>query len=88
MRRETPNIVLILIDGLGWADVGCYASEYYETPNIDMLARQGIKFTDGYAASAVCSPTRAAVLTGRYPVRVGVTDWIHYLNPDWISPPG
>ena len=71
-----PNIVLFLIDDLGWKDVGCYGSEYYKTPNIDRLAAQGVRFTNGYAACAVCSPTRAAVQTGRYPARLGVTDWI------------
>ena len=74
--EEKPNIVLILVDDLGWADTGCYGSTYYETPNIDRLAREGMRFTDGYAACAVCSPTRAAVMTGRYPARVGITDWI------------
>ena len=74
--RRKPNFVFILVDDLGWADLGCYGSEYYETPNIDRLAAQGIRFTDGYAACAVCSPTRAAVMTGRYPARLGVTDWI------------
>ena len=71
-----PNVVLILVDDLGWTDLTCFGSKYYETPNIDRLAAQGMKFTDAYAACAVCSPTRAAVLTGRYPGRVGVTDWI------------
>jgi len=71
-----PNIVFILVDDLGWADVGTYGSTYHETPNIDRLARQGMKFTNGYAACAVCSPTRAAVMTGRWPARLGVTDWI------------
>jgi len=72
------NFVLILVDDLGWMDTGCYGGKYYETPNIDRLASQGMKFTDGYAACAVCSPTRAAVMTGRYPARTGVTDWIHF----------
>ncbi|NOX56451.1 MAG: sulfatase [Planctomycetes bacterium] len=72
-----PNVVLILVDDLGWADVGCYGSVFHETPHIDQLARQGMKFTQGYAACAVCSPTRASILTGRYPARIGVTDWIH-----------
>jgi arylsulfatase A len=71
-----PNFVLILVDDLGWMDTGCYGSRFYETPNIDRLAAEGMKFTDGYAACAVCSPTRAAVMTGRYPARLGVTDWI------------
>jgi len=73
---KNPNIVLILVDDLGWIDTGCYGSKYYETPNIDKLAAEGMRFTDAYAACAVCSPTRAAVMTGRYPARLGVTDWI------------
>ena len=71
-----PNIVLILVDDLGWMDLSCQGSTYYETPNIDRLAAQGMRFTSAYAACAVCSPTRAAVMTGRYPARIGVTDWI------------
>ncbi len=67
---------MILVDDLGWMDLGCQGSRYYETPHVDGLARQGMRFTNGYAACAVCSPTRAAVQTGRYPVRLGVTDWI------------
>jgi arylsulfatase A-like enzyme len=73
---KKPNIVFILVDDLGWIDTGCYGSKYYETPNIDKLAAEGMRFTDAYAACAVCSPTRAAVMTGRYPARLGVTDWI------------
>ena len=73
---EKLNFVFILVDDLGWMDTGCYGSKFYETPNIDRLASQGMRFTDGYAACAVCSPTRAAVMTGRYPARLGVTDWI------------
>ncbi len=71
-----PNFVVILVDDLGWTDLGCYGSKYYETPHIDRLAADGVRFTDGYAACAVCSPTRAALLTGRYPARIGITDWI------------
>jgi len=71
-----PNFILIHIDDLGWTDLACFGSRYYETPNIDRLTSQGMRFTDAYAACAVCSPTRAAVMTGRYPARVGVTDWI------------
>ena len=70
------NIILILVDDLGWMDLSCQGSSYYETPNLDRLAAQGMRFTNAYAASAVCSPTRAAVQTGRYPARLGVTDWI------------
>ncbi|MEM7234933.1 MAG: sulfatase-like hydrolase/transferase [Planctomycetota bacterium] len=71
-----PNVVLVLVDDLGWTDLSCYGSEYYETRHIDRLAKEGVRFTDAYASCAVCSPTRAAVMTGRYPARVGVTDWI------------
>ena len=71
-----PNVILILVDDLGWMDLSCQGSRYYETPNLDRLAAQGMRFTNAYAACAVCSPTRAAVQTGRYPARLGVTDWI------------
>jgi arylsulfatase A-like enzyme len=71
-----PNVVFILTDDLGWADLGCYGSTFYETPNLDRLAREGMRFTDAYAASNVCSPTRAAILTGKYPARLHLTDWL------------
>jgi len=82
------NFVFFLIDDMGWMDAGCYGSRFYETPNIDKLAAGGMRFTDAYAACAVCSPTRAAVMTGRYPARVGVTDWIHWLDfkGNWTDP--
>ncbi len=73
---KPPNIVLVLVDDLGWMDLSCQGSTYYRTPHVDKLAAQGMRFTDAYAACAVCSPTRASVMTGRYPARVGVTDWI------------
>lgn len=75
MNNKT-NIVFILIDDLGWRDLSCYGSEFYETPNIDRLASGGITFTNAYAASPVCSPSRASIMSGKYPARVGVTDWI------------
>ncbi len=71
-----PNIVLFLIDDLGWRDIGANGSTYYQTPHIDRLAREGVRFTDAYAACAVCSPTRAAILTGKYPARLLLTDWL------------
>lgn len=74
--KKKPNIVFILADDLGWTDLGCYGSEFYETPNIDRLAQQGMKFTDAYAACPVCSPTRASILTGKYPARLHITDYI------------
>ncbi len=74
--QKKLNFIIILVDDLGWTDLACFGSKYYQTPNLDRLASEGMKFTDAYAACAVCSPTRAAVMTGRYPARVGVTDWI------------
>jgi arylsulfatase A-like enzyme len=73
---EKPNVVFFLVDDLGQRDLGCYGSTFYETPNVDRLAKQGALFTNGYAACPVCSPTRAAVQTGRWPQRTGVTDYI------------
>ena len=70
------NIVLFLIDDLGWMDLGCQGSTYYQTPNVDKLAAEGVRFTDAYAACAVCSPTRASILTGKYPARLLLTDWL------------
>ena len=69
--QKAINFVVILVDDLGWKDLGCYGATYYETPHIDQLALDGMRFTDAYAACAVCSPTRAALLTGRYPARIG-----------------
>lgn len=71
-----PNILLILADDLGWADLGCYGSRFHETPNLDRLARQGVRFTQAYSAGAVCSPTRASIMTGCYPPRAGITDYL------------
>ena len=74
--NKPPNIIFILIDDLGWRDLSCYGSSFYETPNLDRLAGEGMKFTDAYASCPVCSPTRASLLSGKYPARVGVTQWI------------
>lgn len=71
-----PNIIFILADDLGWTDLGCFGSKFYTTPNIDRLAGQGMRFTDAYSACTVCSPSRAAILTGQYPARLHLTDWI------------
>ena len=70
------NFIFFLIDDLGWTDVGCYGSSFYETPNIDKLASEGMRFTEAYAACPVCSPTRASILIGKYPARLGITQWI------------
>ena len=64
-RPAPPNIVFFLVDDLGWRDVGCYGSEFYETPNVDRLARDGVRFTQAYAACHVCSPTRASIMSGK-----------------------
>jgi arylsulfatase A-like enzyme len=74
--KPPPNIVFILADDLGWADLGCYGSSFYETPNLDALAAGGMRFTDAYAACCVCSPTRVSILTGKYPARLQLTDWL------------
>jgi arylsulfatase A-like enzyme len=74
--QEKPNIVFFLVDDMSWMDVACYGSKFYETPNIDRLARDGVKFTNAYAACHVSSPTRASIITGRYPASIGMTDWL------------
>jgi arylsulfatase A-like enzyme len=87
------NIVFILADDLGYADLACYGSEFYDTPALDRLARDGMRFTQNYSACTVCSPTRACILTGKYPARLHVTDWIpglmpvnpRLLVPDWTK---
>ena len=73
---DRPNIVFFLVDDLGQRDLGCYGSTFYETPNLDRLAKDGMLFTDAYAACPVCSPTRASVMTGQWPQRTGITDYI------------
>lgn len=77
-----PNVVLILSDDLGWTDLACFGSDLHETPALDQLARDGMKFTQNYSACTVCSPTRAALLTGKYPARLHITDWIPGAMPD------
>jgi arylsulfatase A len=74
--QKPPNIILLLVDDLGWMDIGSYGSSFYETPNIDKLTKEGIKFTNAYSACNVCSPSRASILTGKYPARLHITDWI------------
>ena len=73
---ERPNVVLIVADDLGWADLGCYGSRFHRTPNLDKLAAEGRRFVQGYAACPVCSPTRAALMTGKHPARLHLTDWL------------
>ena len=85
-KLHPPNIILILADGLGWSELGCYGNSFNQTPNLDRMAAQGMRFTQAYASAPVCSPTRAAFLTGRPPASLGLTD---YLRPDdekFLSP--
>jgi len=77
--HRAPNVVFILADDLGWAELGCYGNRFNETPHLDGLARQGMRFSHAYAAAPVCSPYRAGFISGQYPARVGITD---YLRPD------
>ena len=77
-----PNFLFFLVDDLGWRDLGCFGSPFYETPNVDRLAKQGMRFTDAYAACPVCSPTRASIMTGKYPVRTGITNFLGAPQPD------
>ena len=74
--KRKLNFVFVLVDDLGWRDLGCFGSTFYETPNVDKLCAQGMKFTNAYAACPVCSPTRASIMTGKYPVRLPLTDFL------------
>jgi arylsulfatase A len=89
-KDSNPNIVYILADDLGWAELGCFGNKFNETPNIDKLAKQGMLFTNAYAAAPVCSPYRAALMTGQYPARIGITDYLrpntnNHLSLDYIT---
>ncbi len=79
---RAPNFVIILVDDLGWTDAACLGSHFYDTPVIDRLARQSLRFTNGYAACPVCSPTRASLQTGMYPARLGTTEWFGAPQPE------
>lgn len=85
MSKRLPNVIYVLADDLGWAEPGCYGNTYNETPNIDALADDGVRFTTAYASAPVCSPSRAGFLTGQTPARNGITD---YLRPtsEWYLP--
>lgn len=75
-KKKKPNVVFILVDDLGWTDVTYNGSKYYQTPYIDSLAGKGVVFTNAYSACTVCSPTRASILSGKYPATINCTDWI------------
>ena len=84
MSEKKPNIIMILLDDMGYRDLGCYGSAYYETPNIDSLAEEGIRFTDAYAACPVCSPSRASIMSGKYPAQ---TSWYRTRKESWSTRP-
>lgn len=83
--QRRPNLLLILADDLGWRDLGCYGSTFHETPNLDALARHGMRFTQAYAANPLCSPTRASILTGLYPARIGITAPVCHLPEERLE---
>jgi len=74
--QPKPNFLFILADDYGYHDLSITGSKFYETPNIDRIASEGMIFTDGYATCQVCSPSRASIMTGKFPARHGITDWI------------
>ncbi|MBL61922.1 MAG: hypothetical protein CMI30_00800 [Opitutae bacterium] len=76
LHAKPPNIVFFLVDDLGWSDVGCYGSTFHETPHIDKLAKEGMRFDNAYSTCHVCSPSRASILTGKYPARTDLTEWL------------
>lgn len=78
-ETRQPNIIFVLADDLGWSELGCYGNRFNETPHLDQLAKEGMRFTAAYASAPVCSPYRASFLTGRYPARIGILD---YLRPN------
>ena len=80
-EKKQLNIIFILVDDLGWTDLACYGSTFHETPQIDALAKESMLFTNAYASCPVCSPTRASLLTGKYPSRLNITDWIPGQTP-------
>lgn len=73
---KKPNVIIFLVDDYGWMDASCYGSKFYRTPTVDKLASEGVRFSNGYAACPVCSPTRASILSGKYPARLHLTDWL------------
>jgi arylsulfatase A-like enzyme len=85
-KIQKPNIIFIMADDLGWGELGCYGNSFNETPNLDKLASEGLKFTQAYASAAICSPTRVSFITGQYPARVGITDFLPAKTDRWLDP--
>lgn len=84
--KTQPNIIFVMADDLGWGELASYGNSFNETPNLDKLASQGLQFHRAYAAAAVCSPTRASLMTGQYPARVGITDFLAPHNEKHLEP--
>jgi arylsulfatase A len=85
-KTQKPNIIFIMADDLGWGELGCYGNSFNETPNLDKLAQQGLKFTQAYASAPICSPTRVSIITGQYPARVHITDFLPAKTDRWLDP--
>src|SRR3954453_1487351 len=83
-HSRPPNIILVLADDLGWTELGSCSNHFNETPNLDRLASQGIRFTQAYASATVCSPTRAALMTGQWPARLHITDYLKSSDPRFL----
>lgn len=83
---KKPNIIFLMVDDLGWGELNSYGNTFNETPNLNKLASQGLRFTQAYAAAPVCSPTRASVMTGQYPARVGITDFLAPKSKMYLKP--
>ena len=83
--NRKPNVVFILADDLGWTELGCYGSTFNETPHLDRMAQEGMRFTQAYAAAPVCSPYRASFVAGQHPARVGITDYLRPNDPKHLS---
>lgn len=84
--QRKPNIVFVLADDLGYAELGCYGNRFNETPHLDRLAQDGVRFTQAYAAAPVCSPTRVSLMVGQHPARVGILDYLRADDPNHLSP--
>jgi arylsulfatase A len=85
-KISKPNIIFILADDLGWGELGCYGNTFNETPNLDKLASEGIRFTQAYAAAPICSPSRVSIMTGQYPARTRITDFLPAKTDRWLDP--
>ena len=84
-QKRPPNIVFVLADDLGWAELGCYGNRFNETPALDQFAREGMRFTHAYASAPVCSPFRASLMSGQWPARVGITDYLRPNDAKFLS---